>query len=131
MDIVKVCVLHVDNEGKQYKGYITDLSDELYAELGIDKNYMESVAVTEVLSVVCNREGAVRGYQLNRVLYDIDYNLMTVFGGNVIVIKNISNGVVDIGSEDMILIERRLRGVVFISHGFVFTKAYEELLKWE
>ena len=131
MDIVKVCVLRVDNEGKQYKGYITDLSDELYAELGIDKNYMESVAVTEVLSVVCNKEGAVRGYQLNRALYDAEYNLITVFGGNMIVMKMVSGGVVNINSEDMILIEERLRGVVAISYGFVFTKDGSELPDWE
>lgn len=131
MGSVKVCVLRVDNEGNQYKGYITDLLDNLYAGLDIDKDYMEYVAVTEELYVVCNREGTVRGYQLNRALYDADYNLITVFGGNMMVMKIVSKGVLDIDSEDMILLEKRLRGVTAISHGFVFTKDYEELLKWE
>lgn len=131
MKLSKVCVLRVDDEGNQYRGYIADMSDDLFRELGIDKEYTESTVITDEIRVINNKESVVRGYRLNRAVYDVDGNLRTVLGGNIIVLKIISDRISDISLEDMAVIEDRLRVIAAISHGFVFTKNFDELLKWK
>ena len=131
MDGIKVCVLRADEKGNHYQGYMAELTDNLYVELGIEKRDIEYVPVTEEFFVISNKESVIRGYPLNRALYDDDYNLKNLLGGNMIVIKVISKKMVDIGIADIKMLESRLRAVAAVSHGFVFTKNYEELQKWK
>lgn len=126
-----VYILRVDEDGLQFKGYLERFSEHLFSELSIDKEWMEETNITDELSVIANREGAVMGLPLNRALYDEGGNLLTVFGGNVFVCKKATEGVSNITPDDVRLIESRLWAVHGISHGFVFRKAQSELRKWE
>ena len=127
----KVCVLRVDDKGKQFKGYMADITKETLSELDVDKNNLEFIGISDALYVISNKDSAVMGYKLNRAVYDEGYNLKTILGGNIIVAKYISGKLTDINMEDMAVIEDKLRAIVAISHGFVFTKNYSELPEWE
>lgn len=126
-----VYVLQVDGFGNQYVGYRMEMSEKIYDELVIDKDWMEQIAITDELVLICNKESAVMGLPLNRALYDADGNLITVVGGNVFVQKRCPDGICNISSDDIEVIENRLRAVLTISHGFVFTRNRDELLTWE
>lgn len=126
-----VYVLSVDVFGNQYAGYRMEMSEKIYDELVIDKDWMEQIAITDELVIVCNRESAVMGFPLNRALYDADGNLVTVIGGNVFVQKRDTGGICDISSDDIEVIENRLRAILTISHGFVFTRNRDELAAWK
>jgi ferredoxin-fold anticodon binding domain-containing protein len=70
------------------------------------------------------------GFQLNRALYDENGCLITVVGGNLFIIKHHAGTVSDITPDDIMLIESRLRAILMISHGLVFTKEESELSEW-
>lgn len=126
-----VYVLRVNSSGNQYAGYRMKMSEEIYGELLIDREWAEEIAITEELVIICNRDSAVMGFPLNRALYDADGNLITVVGGNVFVQKRCPDGICDISPEDIEAIEDKVRAILTISHGFVFTREREELLEWE
>ena len=108
-----------------------EMSEKIYDELVINKDWMEQIAITDELVIICNRESAVMGLPLNRALYDADGNLVTVVGGNAFVQKRDTSGICDISPDDIEVIEDRVRAVLTISHGFVFTRNRDELLAWE
>lgn len=126
-----VYVLRVDDSGNQYVGYRVEMSGKIYDELVIDKDWIEKIAITDELFMICNRESAVMGLPLNRALYDADGNLVTIIGGNIFIQKRSPDGLCNISSDDISFIEDRLRAILAVSHGFVFTKNREELLIWE
>ena len=126
----QVYVLRVDEEGNQYNGYITGLVENLYDELKIDRTWMDEIAITDELSIISNKESAVMGLPLNRAVYDAFGNLVTVVGGNVFIQKCCSGIPVDISLDDIEVLEDRLRAIITISHGFVFTKPGDELPEW-
>jgi hypothetical protein len=126
----KVYVLRVDGFGRQYAGYITEWTEELYTDLLIDREWMEQIEVTEEFSIVCNKEGAVMGLPLNRALFDEKGCLITVIGGNLFIIKRHAGTASDITSDDVALLESRLKAILMISHGLVFTKEESELSEW-
>ena len=127
-----VYILRVGEDGLQFKGYLEKFSEHLFSELSIDKEWMEEINITDELSVIANREGAVMGLPLNRALYDESGNLLTVFGGNIFVCKKDKNGIEDgITPDDVRLIESRLWAVHGISHGFVFRKDQDGLCEWQ
>lgn len=103
------------------------MKDTLCEELEINPEWMEQIAITDELVLICNREGAVMGLPLNRALYDSEGNLITVTGGNLFIIRKNSGRVGNITLEDADLIESRFRAVLRILHGRVFTKAFSEL----
>ena len=127
----KVYVLRVDDKGKQFRGYIANMTNEIYTELNIDEKNVEFTCISDGLHAISNKDSAVMGYSLNRAVYDEGYNLKAVLGGNIIVAKYDSGKLTDINMEDMAVIEDKLRAIVAISHGFVFTKNYSELPEWE
>lgn len=127
----RVYVLRVDGDGNQYSGYIAGLTESLYDELEIDQEWMEQIAITDELFIISNRESAVMGLPLNCVVYDVSGNLVTVVGGNIFIQKSCSGVLADVSSDDIELLEDRLRPILAISHGFVFTKPWEELPEWD
>ncbi len=126
----QVYVLRVDGDGNQYNGYITGLDENLYDKLQIDRTWMEQIAITDELSIIANRESAVMGLPLNRAVYDVFGNLVTVVGGNMFIEKCYSGVLSDVSFEDIEVVEDRLRVILAISHGFVFTRSREELPEW-
>lgn len=131
MNHQKVYVMRVDSLGVQYAGYIAEMSGRMYEDLEIDPEWMEQIAFTDELTMICNREGAVMGLPLNRALYDASGNLVTVVGGNLLVTKNDAGTVCDVCADDVALIESRLRAIFRISHGLVFKKTLDELPEWK
>lgn len=127
----RVYVLRVDGDGNQYSGYIAGLTESLYDELEIDQEWMEQIAITDELFIISNRESAVMGLPLNCAVYDVSGNLVTVVGGNIFIQKSCSGVLADVSSDDIELLEDRLRPILAISHGFVFTKPWEELPEWD
>lgn len=126
-----VYVLRVDDFGNQYAGYRMEMSKKIYSELLIDEEWSEEIAITDKLSIISNKEGAVMGLPLNRALYDADGNLITIIGGNIFIQKRSQDGLCNISPDDIGFIEDRLRAILAVSHGFVFTRNKEELLTWK
>lgn len=126
----QVYVLRVDGDGNQYSGYMAGVAESLYDELQIDRTWLEQIAITDELSIISNKESAVMGLPLNRAVYDVSGNLVTVVGGNIFIRKCCSGVLADISSEDIEVVEDRLRAILAISHGFVFTKQRDELPEW-
>lgn len=126
-----VYVLRVDASGNQYDGYRMEMSEKIYDELLIDEEWSEEIAITDELSIISNKEGAVMGLPLNRALYDADGNLITIIGGNIFIQKRSQDGFCNISPDDIGFIEDRLRAILAVSHGFVFTRNRDELLEWE
>ena len=126
----QIYVLRVDQHGNHYTGYVAEYEEGLENKLEIDPDWKERIAITDELRIVCNQEGAVMGLPLNRALYDAEGKLVMVIGGNLYIQKTGAKNA-EITSEDVEIVESRLKAIHTISHGFVFLKEKEELLEWK
>lgn len=114
-----------------YKGYLSELPNSLKAEQQYVGGGIETFMLNDDLVLVGARDAVIFGKTLNRALYDKKGKFITVFAGNLLVVRYKGDTFDSIQEEDVKLIERMLKPIDHIACGTVFLKAAEELLEWK
>ena len=114
-----------------YKGYLSELPNSLKAEQQYVGGGIETFMLNDDLVLVGARDAVIFGKTLNRALYDKKGKFITVFAGNLLVVRYKGDTFDSIQEEDVKLIERMLKPIDHIACGTVFLKAAEELPEWE
>ena len=114
-----------------YKGYLSELPNSLKAEQQYVGGGIETFMLNDDLVLVGARDAVIFGKTLNRALYDKKGKFITVFAGNILVVRYKDDTFDSILEEDVELIERLLKPIDHIACGTVFLKAAEELPEWK
>lgn len=114
-----------------YKGYLSKLPNSLKAEQQYVGGGIETFMLNDDLVLVGARDAVIFGRTLNRALYDKEGKFITVFAGNLLVVRYKGDTFDSIQEEDVKLIERMLKPIDHIACGTVFLKAAEELPEWK
>lgn len=114
-----------------YKGYLSELPNSLKAEQQYVGGGIETFMLNDDLVLVGARDAVIFGKTLNRALYDKKGKFITVFAGNLLVVRYKGDTFDSIQEEDVKLIERMLKPIDHIACGTVFLKAAEELPEWK
>lgn len=124
-------LLRVDEEGRQYQGYVSEVENSLKAEQEYVGGGIETFTLNDEFVLICARDAVIFGKTLNRALYDERGNFITAFAGNLLVVRYKGDEFDSIMEEDVKLIERMLKPIDHIVCGTVFLKAAEELPEWK
>lgn len=124
-------LLRVDEEGRQYQGYMSEVENSLKAEQEYVGGGIETFTLNGEFVLICARDAVIFGKTLNRALYDERGNLITAFAGNLLVVRYKGDEFDSILEEDVELIECMLKPIDHIAYGIVFLKSAEELPEWK
>lgn len=64
---IKAYIIRVDEEGRQYKGYFTEIDNTLEAKQEIVGGLIQVVRLTPDIDIIINDEGKLRSMPLNRI----------------------------------------------------------------
>lgn len=118
-------------DGNVYGGYIAEISNTLKAEQDYVGGGIETFTLNDELVLIGARDAVILGKTLNRALYDESGKLITVFAGNLMVVRYKGDEFTSVLDEDVELIEHLLKLIDHIACGTVFLKASEELSEWK
>lgn len=100
--------------GVVYKGYLAEVDNTLEAEQRY-VNYDEPhglitvVSINDDIDVICNDEGKLRNFPINRFLISADGNVLDMLVGNIMCVRHNSAGeFTSIREEDISVIESHL-----------------------
>ena len=105
---IKAYIIRVDEEGRQYKGYFTEIDNTLEAKQKIVGGLIQVVRLTPDIDIIINDEGKLRGMPLNRIWLSEDGKPLDILVGNIIVVRHCDEEFTDILPEDYEIIERLL-----------------------
>lgn len=105
---IRAYIIRVDEDGRQYKGYFTEIENTLEAKQKIVGGLIQVVSLTPEIDVIINDEGKLRGMPLNRLWLSGDGKPLDILVGNIIVVRHCDEEFTDILSEDCEIIERLL-----------------------
>ena len=105
---IKAYIIRVDEEGRQYKGYFTEIDNTLEAKQKIVGGLIQVVRLTPDIDIIINDEGKLRGMPLNRIWLSEDGKPLDILVGNIIVVRHCDEEFTDILPEDCEIIERLL-----------------------
>lgn len=87
--------------------------------------------LNDEIAVIAAEDAVVMGRPLNRALYDENGRFKTVLAGNLMAVRCGRNSFASIRSEDILVLEKRLKPVERIFDGKIFLRATEKLKIWE
>lgn len=119
------------SDGVVNKGYLSEIPNSLKAEQDYVGGGIETFALNDELVLIGARDAVIFGKTLNRAFYDESGNFITVFAGNLLVVRYRGGEFCSVLEEDVKLIERLLKPIDHIACGTVFLKAAEELPEWK
>lgn len=105
---IKAYIIRVDEEGRQYKGYFTEILNTLEAKQEIVGGLIQVIRLTPDIDIIINDEGKLRGMPLNRIWLSEDGETLDFLVGNIIAVRHCDDVFTDILSEDCEIIERLL-----------------------
>lgn len=98
--------LRSDN-GKQYKGYISQIENTLKAHQAYVGGLIQAVHLTEKIIVICNDEGKIQQLPVNRVWMD-SQEILDYFVGNILCVRHHGENFSSIEPGDIEVIEQCL-----------------------
>ena len=98
--------LRSDN-GKQYKGYISQIENTLKAHQAYVGGLIQAVHISPEIVVICNEEGKLQQLPLNRARIDND-QVIDYFVGNILCVRHSGEDFASIEPEDIPIIEQHL-----------------------
>lgn len=119
------------SDGVVYRGYLSEIPNSLKAEQDCVDDGIETFTLNDDLVLIGARDAVIFGKTLNRAFYDGSGKFITVFAGNLIVVRYKGDELGSILDEDIELVERLLKPIDHIACGTVFLKATEELPEWK
>lgn len=105
---IRAYIIRVDEDGRQYKGYFTEIENTLDAKQKIVGGLIQVVSLTPEIDIIINDEGKLRGMPLNRVWLSGNGKPLDILVGNIIVVRHRDDEFTDILPEDYEIIERLL-----------------------
>lgn len=99
--------LRCDN-GKQYKGYISQIENTLKAHQAYVGGLIQAVHITPEIIVICNDEGKLQHLPLNRALLGDNSQVIDYFVGDILLVRSSGENFASIRPEDIPVIERLL-----------------------
>ena len=97
------------NHGKTYKGYVSQIEDTLEAYQAYVCGTIQVVHITPALIAICNDEGKLLEFPLNRAWMDVDNSqVIDFFVGDILLIRSNGEEFASIEPEDIPIIEQRL-----------------------
>lgn len=121
--------MRVDEKGGQYQGYVAEIENvNKYVREFIGGD-IETVNLTNEIVIICKEDAVVLGSPLNRAMYRAG-NLITIFSGNIMAVRQTSAGYTDLCDADIEVVESCMKPIARIYDGRVFTKSASELYRW-
>ena len=118
-------------DGKVYRGYIAEIPNILKAEQDYVGDEIETFKLNDNLILIGARDAVIFGKTLNRAFYDESGKFITVFAGNLMVVRYKGDEFESILNEDVEQVERLLKPIDHVACGTVFLKAVWELPEWK
>lgn len=114
-----------------YRGYLSEIrgSPGLQQECGDGE--VERTALNEEFMLLGGRDAVVLGKTLNRAFYDEDGKFVTVFAGDLLVLRYQGDTFGSVLEEDVEKIESMLKPIDHIAGGNIFLKEAETLPEWK
>lgn len=103
---IDVYFLRSDN-GKQYKGYISQIENTLKAHQAYVGGMIQAVHITPEIIVICCDDGKLQQFPLNSARIDND-QVIDYFVGNILCVRHLGEEFASIEPEDVPIIERLL-----------------------
>ena len=128
-------LLRVDEEGKQYQGYLSEVENSLSAEQKYVGGYIQVIRLTEEIDAIIADDGKLMSLSVNR-LWRSDEAIYDFIVGNIACVRHDEEGnVISIHPEDIPAIENALvpiKDIILVDGNTVFiTYPADCLLKWE
>lgn len=114
-----------------YRGYLSEIRGSPKLKQGWKSGEAEVVILNEEFVLIRDRDAVVLGKTLNRAFYDEAGKLITVFAGDLLVLRHTGDTFKSVLKEDIGRIERMLKPVDHIACGKVYLKAAETLPEWK
>lgn len=114
-----------------YRGYLSEIRGSPKVKWEWTSGEIEVVTLNKEFVLIGGREAVVLGKTLNRAFYDEAGKLITVFAGDLLVLRYKGDTCESVLKEDIERIERMLKPVDHIACGKVFLKAAETLPEWK
>lgn len=114
-----------------YRGYLSEIRGSPKVKREWTSGETEAVTLNEEFVLIGGREAVVLGKTLNRAFYDEAGKFITVFAGNLLVLRYKGDIFESVQEEDVEKIERMLKPIDHIASGKVFLKAAETLPEWK
>ena len=97
------------DHGKQYKGYVAQIEDSLEAYQAYVYGTIQTVHITPEIIVICNDEGKLLEFPLNRAWMDMDRSqVIDFFAGDILLLRSNGEEFASIEPEDIPIIEQCL-----------------------
>lgn len=127
---INTYLMRVNEEGRKYQGYMFEVENiEGYAKQFVGGD-METVALSHGVVIISRQDAVILGSPLNRAMYNESGELVTVFSGNIMAVRQADGGFASIRSSDIGLLERSLKPIARIYDGTVFTEPASALPRW-
>lgn len=112
---IQAYLLRVDKQsGVVYKGYLSEVENSLEAEQRY-VNYDEPrglitvLSITDEIDVICNDEGKLKNFPINRFLVSDDGVVLDMLVGDIMCVRHNSDGeFTSIKEDDILIIESHL-----------------------
>lgn len=134
-NFITAYILRVDEQGRQYQGYLAEVENSLEAEQKLVGGYIQVIRLTDEIDCIINDDGKLQGYPPNR-LWKAGNEIYDFIVGNIECVRCNSEGeFTSILPEDIPMIESVLvpiKNIVMLDENTVFiTYPSNCLPKWE
>lgn len=127
---INAYLMRVNEKGEKYQGYMFEVENITeYAGQFVGGD-IETVALSDGIVIICRQDAVVLGYPLNRAMYNESGELITVFSGSIMAVRQNEGVFSGIYNNDIETIERHLKSISRIYDGIVFTELASGLPQW-
>lgn len=110
MKKIKVYMLRVSDDGRPYRGYLSEIENSLEAKQAYVGGLIEVLRLTEEIDIIFNEEGKLLPLPINRWLISDGGRIFDGIMGNILCCRHNDEGeFTDIQEEDIPVIQRYLR----------------------
>ena len=128
--MIDAYVLRCDHDGP-YRGYIWRVENTLKALQSYVDGPIQALALTPEIVIVCNDEGKLHQFPLNRALVDSQSQVLDYFVGTILCVRHSGDEFVGIEPEDITVIERLLIPLKSVSkEGTFVTVSADHCPEW-
>lgn len=114
-----------------YRGYLSEIRGLPRLQQECSSGEVENTALNEEFMLLGGRDAVALGKPLNRSFYDEDGKFVTVFAGDLLVLRYRGDTFASVREEDVEKIESMLKPIDHIAGGTIFLKESETLPEWK
>lgn len=130
-NIINAYLMRVNKKGEKYQGYMFEVENITEYAKRFVVGDIEIVALSDDIVIICRQDAVIFGCPLNRAMYNESGDLITVFSGNIMAVRQNEGIFSGIFCSDIEVIERCLKPITRIYDGIVFTESASGLPQWD